>query len=116
MADSSEPKQDEPEVHHPLHDGRRTEHDESGESTEQTGPSATEDTGGVLEAVGEAGIYLGYAALLCAVAGIIAGFFVIQPLANVLFFFSLVFVTLSMIVGVIFRAFGSDRPFLFRGS
>jgi hypothetical protein len=99
-----EPDQDETPVSH-----RRTPDGPQRENSPEVDDSADAyDPGPFMETLGNTGIYLGVLSVGLAASGLLLGTFRIQPIASLAILLSLVLITVSMILGAVFQAFGTE--------
>jgi hypothetical protein len=101
---------------HPMfeqYDGSKPAESVGVANDQQEGREPEDEVGRLWNILGDFGIGLGVCALGLAVVGLALGMFRIEPLAQILIFFSLLLGTTSMIFGMVFQAFGASGSILF---
>jgi hypothetical protein len=104
------PEQGDSSRHHPMFDGPYDKNETDRPDEDPT--EASGEVGWAVNAVGNLGVGLGACALGLAVLGLILGLFRIEPIASLSLVLSLVLVTISMIFGMVFQAFGTSNSLL----
>lgn len=102
--------------HNPVVDGPRERNSTAavGDGSESVADETDDDheVGRIAGALGTLGVYLGVCSLGLAVVGLVLGLFRVQPIASLTILLSLILITISMVLGAAFQAFGTDGPLL----